>query len=146
MFLPRRLCYCVLMKGRWSQRQRTLKGDGNSKTPQRLLQSSSLPEIPPGELFFALPFQGFYICWIYGRTDSFPVPPPLDTSYFSLAWAIAQVSQQLSLLLDHPTCSLKFICLNSPPLLKKVQPHLASNRIKILSLGFKSNHLTTCYS
>lgn len=100
----------------------------------------SYQRFPPRELFFALPFGGFYVCWIYGRTDSFPTPTPLDKSYFSFAWAIARVSQQLSLLLGHPTCSLKFIFLNSPPWLKNVQPLLASNRIKIFSLGFKSNH------
>lgn len=75
---------CVLMKGLRSQRWRTLKGDGNSKTSQMLLHLPPCQRFPPGELLFALLFQEYYICWAYRRTDSFPVPPPLDMSYFFL--------------------------------------------------------------
>lgn len=132
MLLPKRLCCCVLMKGLGVQRQRSPKGDGNPQTSQTLWQPFPSCQGVPQELFLALPFGGFSLVW----TTS------LRQVLLFSCLGYCKSFPQVSLLLGHPTCSLQFIFLKLPPLLKKVQPLLASNRIKIFSLAFKSKHLS----
>lgn len=91
-------------------------------------------------LFFLLGM----LYWLYLEKGRFLYcTTPLHKSYFSLAWAIVRVSQQISLLLGHPTHSLRFIFLNLSPLLKTFHTFLffTSNTIKIFSLAAKFNHL-----